>query len=65
MVMVSVMMNVALNWLAVHDSIANYVPSVSYPSICKAAVCEHDEPATNPEQAHGFIRGVGAGGGGG
>ena len=31
--------------------------------MCKAAVFEHDEAAMimNPEQAYGFIRGVGAG----
>ena len=28
--------------------------------MCKAAVCGHD-PAMNPEQAYGFIRGAGAG----
>ena len=36
---------------------------IFFSSLCKAAVCGHDEPATNPEQAYGFIRGVGAGGG--
>ena len=41
------------------------IPSILYPNMCKAAVCEHDEPATNPEQANGCIRGWVVGGGGG